>query len=39
MFIDRIGIIVYPNFCVDQNESNELYEEIRNECINKINLQ
>jgi hypothetical protein len=38
MFIDRLGIILYPNYCVDQNEGNQLYEEIRNECINKINL-
>ena len=32
MFIDKMGIIAYPNYCVDQNEFYMMYEEIRNEC-------
>lgn len=32
MFIDKLGIIPYPNHCVDQHDSNLLYEKIRSEC-------
>lgn len=32
MFMDGMGMIPYPNHCVDQHKRNELYEKLREQC-------
>jgi hypothetical protein len=33
LFMDGMGMIPYPNHCVDQHGNNELYEKIRSSCV------
>jgi len=37
MFMDGIGMIPYPNHVVDQHGRNKLYENLRSDCILKLN--